>query len=158
MKNKFALWTLSFLIFIALSCTNNQDSVKNSTDSTKVENLNNESDKLSSNMDENITSDVFNLLQGKWQHTEDKTNFLVFENNHRKEIVEGMDNWDDEVFVLSGSCKNESNKDNEVQIENDKYISCVESDLCWYIVSIDKDNLSLSYVGRGNTLTYRRVN
>ncbi len=26
------------------------------------------------------------LLQGKWQSTDDKTNFLVFEDNHRKEI------------------------------------------------------------------------
>lgn len=99
------------------------------------------------------------LLQGKWQSIDDKTNFLIFENNHRKEanIIKGKGDWDDEEFVLSDKCINDSDKDIELDKEKDKYISCLESDLCWYIVSIDKKTLSLSYMGRGNTLTYKKV-
>jgi hypothetical protein len=99
------------------------------------------------------------LLQGKWQSIDDKTNFLIFENNHRKEanIIKGKGDWDDEEFVLSDKCLNDSDKDIELDKEKDKYISCLESDLCWYIVSIDEKTLSLSYMGRGNTLTYKKV-
>lgn len=99
------------------------------------------------------------LLQGKWQSIDDKTNFLIFENNHRKEanIIKGKGDWDDEEFVLSDKCINDSDKDIELDKEKDKYISCLESDLCWYIVSIDEKTLSLSYMGRGNTLTYKKV-
>ncbi len=97
------------------------------------------------------------MLQGKWQHFEDKTNYLVFEGNHREEIAEGMDKWDDKTFILSNKCANQSDKDNGIVPEKDRYISCIESDLCWYIVDVDKENLSLSYMGRGNTLTYKRV-
>lgn len=99
------------------------------------------------------------LLQGKWQSIDDKTNFLIFENNHRKEanIIKGKGDWDDEEFILSDKCINDSDKDIELGKEKDKYISCLESDLCWYIVSIDEKTLSLSYMGRGNTLTYKKV-
>jgi len=68
-----------------------------------------------------------------------------------------MKTWDNEAFVLSNKCLNESDKDNGLGLEKDKYISCMESDLCWYIVSLNKDFLTLSYMGRGNTLKYKRV-
>jgi len=35
-------------------------------------------------------STVNELLQGKWQAVNDKTNFLVFDKNKRKEISKGM--------------------------------------------------------------------
>lgn len=97
------------------------------------------------------------LLQGKWQSTNDKTNFLVFENNHRKEIAKGMDKWDDEEFTLSDRCINDSDKESVEDREKDKYISCKESDLCWYIIEVNSTMLSLSYLSRGNTLTYKKV-
>jgi hypothetical protein len=99
---------------------------------------------------------IAELLQGKWQHIDDKTNFLVFEGNHRKETAAGGA-WDDETFILSDKCANPFDKDKETQPEKDKYIFCKESDLCWYIIDVDKETLSLSYMGRGNTLTYKRV-
>lgn len=115
--------------------TTNEDSLKNNPVST-------------SNME---------LIQGKWQSTDDDSNILVFEKNHRKEIAEGMNTWDDEVFVLSDRCLNESDKGNNIPAEKDRYISCSESDLCWYIISLDSETLSLSYMSRGNTLTYKKV-
>jgi hypothetical protein len=100
---------------------------------------------------------VNELIQGKWQSIDDKTNFLMFDKNERKEIGAGMENWDVEPFELSDKCLNESDKENGIESEKDKYISCKESDSCWYIVSINKDFLTLSYMGRGNTLEYKRV-
>jgi len=97
------------------------------------------------------------LLQGKWQSTDDKTNYLIFEDNHRKEIAKGMTGWDDEEFTLSDKCINYNNKESENEREKDRYISCLESDLCWYIIEVTPTRLSLSYVSRGNTLTYKKV-
>lgn len=97
------------------------------------------------------------LLQGKWQSLDDKTNFLVFDKNLRKEIANGMKNWDSEPFTLSNKCLNESDKVMNGEPEKDKYISCIKSDMCWYIISINKDFLELSYTGRGNALKYKRV-
>ncbi len=104
------------------------------------------------------SSATFGMLQGKWQHITDKTNFLVFEGNHRKEVAgKEVSEWDDELFILSNKCLNESDSDSGIAPENQRYISCLESDLCWYIVEIDEQKLVLSYMARGNTLSYRRV-
>ncbi len=100
----------------------------------------------------------FELLQGKWVHEDDKTNFLVFEKNIRKEIAGEMKCWDEEEFVLSNSCLNESNLSDKSTKEKDCYISCKNSDLCWYIMSISEDRLTLQYQSRGNLLKYIRVN
>ncbi len=96
------------------------------------------------------------LLQGKWQAVDDKSNFLIFEKNHRKEKSAGSD-WDDMIFVLSSSCMNESNIDESIEKETDKYISSIEEDLCWYIIELSQTKLSLAYQGRGNTLVYKKV-
>ena len=106
---------------------------------------------------EAMRSAIAELLQGKWQHVDDKSNYLVFEGNHRKETAGGSDQWDDELFVLSDKCANDFNKNSETEPEKDRYISCLASDLCWYILDVDQETLSLSYMGRGNTLTYKRV-
>lgn len=103
------------------------------------------------------TSSTFQLLQGKWQSMDDKSDFLVFENNHRKEKSSGVDKWDDDVFTLSDHCINESDSSSTVPKEKDKYLSCKEFDLCWYISLLDANRLKLTYVGRGNELVYKRV-
>lgn len=131
-----------------------QNKAKNNPDNS---NAVSDSVKKSNTGSKKNANDTFKLLQGKWQHIDDKSNFLVFDGNHRKEIADGMVTWDDEIFTLSDKCANPADKDNETDPENDRYISCAASNLCWYILNIDKDNLSLSYMGRGNTLTYKRV-
>ena len=87
----------------------------------------------------------------------DETNFLMFNKNERGEISEGMETWEKEVFVLSNKCMNEGDLDNGAELEEDRYISCQESDMCWYIVSVNNDFLTLSYMGRGNSLEYKKV-
>ena len=41
---------------------------------------------------------VIELIQGKWQSMDDKTNFLMFDKNERKEIGYGMKTWSKEKF------------------------------------------------------------
>jgi len=94
------------------------------------------------------------LLQGKWQSVDDEQNFLVFENNMRKEIASGMKTWQVEPFEISDKCLNGNPG---AVAENDKYIVCPESNMCWYIVSVNEHSLVLSYTDRGNTLEYRRA-
>jgi hypothetical protein len=102
-------------------------------------------------------SSVIELIQGKWQSLDDKKNFLFFDKNERKEIGYGMKTWSSEKFELSNKCLNESDLEKGSESEKDKYITCKESDMCWYIESIDKDFLTLIYMARGNTHQYKRV-
>lgn len=88
------------------------------------------------------------LLQGKWQSVDDKTNFLVFTKNLRKEIASGMDGWDVTKYSLSKGSGN-SIYINEV-IDNDKVS-------VWGIESLDNTKLTLVYLSRGNSLRYKRV-
>jgi hypothetical protein len=104
-----------------------------------------------------LTEPVMELLQGKWQHVEDTSNYLVFAGNKRKEIAGSMANWDEETFVLADKCLNEADKNNGEKPEKDQYISCPTADLCWYIIGVDEKKLILSYMARGNTLAYKRV-
>ena len=107
----------------------------------------------------NIAS-VNELIQGKWQSIDDKTTYLVFEKNQMKGMSIENKKWietDSEPYVLSNKCLNEGDKDNGIEPEKDKYISCKESDMCWYIDFPSKDFLTLTYMARGNTLKYKRV-
>ncbi|HBS85116.1 MAG: hypothetical protein A2W91_01385 [Bacteroidetes bacterium GWF2_38_335] len=135
------------------NCNKNSEKEKQSKGATE------QTKESTDELKEEASSEVSNydLLQGKWQHTEDKTNFVVFENNLRKEIAAGMDEWDSEEFVLSDKCLNDFNKDNKTEGEKDRYITCKASDLCWYILELNETTLSLSYMGRGNTLNYKKV-
>ena len=74
-----------------------------------------------------------------------------------KKVLIELKPGDKEVFVLSNKCLNESDKEIGLELEKDKYMSCKESDLCWYIVYLNKDFLTLSYIGRSNTLENKRV-
>jgi len=149
---KIRLTFLAILVsFLILAACNSNPGLKSNNDKTGLTDTN-LAEKPGKNQSLN-----FELLQGKWQSTDDKTNFLVFDKNHRKEISEGMQSWDDEEFMLADQCGNESNKADNNSKEKDRYISCKKSDLCWYIVSISTEKLTLQYMGRGNTLTYTRV-
>ena len=92
-----------------------------------------------------------NLLIGKWQSTDDENNFVEFTKDAR---IETYGDYEDiERYSISNSCKNGG----EIESNEDNYISGLMSKLCWYIISVDDKNLSLSFVGRGNTLNYKRI-
>ena len=96
-------------------------------------------------------------LQGQWQSTEDPKSLLLFEKGVLKSRYGSKGAWASEAIVVSDRCMNEGDKDRVEKPEKDRYISSRESDMCWYIDFVDKDRLSLVYMARGNTLSYRRV-
>ncbi|OYU97363.1 MAG: hypothetical protein CFE21_03465 [Bacteroidetes bacterium B1(2017)] len=147
--------SISYLLIILISCnsfsnTTNKVIIADSTVNELARTKEKPADTIAK-------SETFLLLQGKWQHIDDTTNFLVFEGNEMREIAEGMADWDVEEFVLANKCLNDSDKNSKENLEEDSYISCKKSDLCWYILGVDKNTLSLSYMARGNKLTYNRV-
>lgn len=91
------------------------------------------------------------LLIGKWKSTDDQNNFIEFTSDVMIETNIGVK--DIEEYTLSNTCVNGEG----IASKKDDYISGLKSELCWYIISIDEENLSLSFVGRGNTLNYKRV-
>ena len=150
-----AIFVMGLFIFGCNNHAGNKN--KNSTNTTPVDPKKSLELSTGENQKASDPKSTFEMLQGKWQSTDDKSSFVVFEKNNRQDLGEGMDSTLVEPFVLSDKCLNESNKETEIPKEKDKYISCPKSDMCWYIVSLDKSVLILSYMGRGNTLTYRKV-
>jgi hypothetical protein len=142
MKNRLLIFIILFIAVIFTGCGNNSGHRITHKDSLAV--------KIKSG------KKILELLQGKWQNTDDSTDFVIFENNHRKRIAGKMTKWDDEVFILSDSCCNESNRETNLEIEKDRYISSMESDMCWYILKLDSKTLLLSYISTGNIISYQR--
>jgi len=98
------------------------------------------------------------LLQGKWQSLEDESSYLIFEGDRMQIYTEGMEEeMEDEAFMVSDTCMNESDGSNDLPQEENRYLSNPNLDMCWYIEVLDASNLSLIYLSRGNQLTYRRV-
>ena len=158
---KFKITIIGALVFTSvciISCNSGSSNKSSSSaDSLALSQKMADSIKAANNISTAGLKSNLELLQGKWQSTDDTSNYIVFDKDRRKEISEGMDNWEDEQFVISDKCLNDNDKANDVPAEKDKYISCAESDLCWYIVDLNATNLTLSYMGRGNTLSYKRV-
>ena len=117
------------------------------------------SDKSSAGTDGKGTAkSTADLLQGKWRDVQDKNNLLVFEGNVRKESSDGGKTWQlTTTFVLGSHCQNPSDAGRPKEITSDDLFISTSDDLCWHIDSVDKRELFLTYIGRGNTLRYVRV-
>tara|TARA_R110002072_G_scaffold14272_2_gene59419 strand:- start:129266 stop:129715 length:450 start_codon:yes stop_codon:yes gene_type:complete len=102
-----------------------------------------------------MTSANFKLIQGTWRNVDDPFSTLVFEGNTTKNFYDGMDVGKIIEFSLGNNCEDGSNPENSS--ENDAYISTKGSaNECYYIVKLDQDSLIMSFLGRGNTLRFKR--
>jgi hypothetical protein len=111
-------------------------------------------------MDNSLALDSFaiELLQGKWQSLEDEASFMVIEGDRMKTYYKRMeDGMEDELIIISDTCMNEADSENDLPKEKNRYISNPNMDMCWYIDFLDATNLSLIYMSRGNFHNYRRV-
>ena len=107
---------------------------------------------------DNLESINLELLQGTWQSLEDEASFLVIEGDRMKNYYGGMDDeLDNEIIMISDTCMNESDSENDLPEEENRYLSNPNLDMCWYIEFVDTSSLTLIYMATGNTLTYRRV-
>lgn len=117
-------------------------------------------DVMELDMDNSLALDTFaiELLQGKWQSVEDEFSFMVIEGDRMKTYYKRMeDGIEDELIIISDTCMNESDSENDLPKEKNRYMSQLDMDMCWYIDNLDANNLSLIYMARGNYHTYRRV-
>ncbi|WP_146104771.1 hypothetical protein [Tenacibaculum sp. SG-28] len=90
-------------------------------------------------------------MQGKWKSIDDANNVLWFQDTWRKESTGSNKPWSKDAFILADACNS------KVQNTSGSYLVCPNIDLCWYIISINATTLQLSYIGRGNTLMYKRI-
>ncbi len=95
-------------------------------------------------------------LQGKWRSDTDKEVTLSFEGKLRKEKY-GKEDWDPEEFILSERCENPTDKIRVQPKVVEGYISQIKSDMCWAIDSVTESSLVLTYVARGNSLSFKRI-
>ena len=93
-------------------------------------------------------------LEGNWVSTDDPNSELQVKGNDWIEIYKG-EKPETTKFATGDSClANDKAKTNP----KGKYITVFDKDesRCFYIVNVSDSKLELSYVGRGNTLTYKK--
>jgi hypothetical protein len=94
------------------------------------------------------------VLDGTWISTEDSKSVLQVKGSDWTEVYEG-EKPDTYKFGFGDSClANPNAKTNP----SGKYITVfdIDGNRCFFIVSVNESKLELSYVGRGNTLTYKK--
>lgn len=98
-------------------------------------------------------SETLKLLLGKWQSMDDTNSYVTFT---EKEIIYTYKNEfiSQEPYVLSDKCMGTTNENDLNSSDSSEYIYMESSDTCFYIIDLAPQYLSLSYVGRGNTLNY----
>lgn len=140
----------ALLIFIACSSGNQSEQQQPVSEPTSKL-IEEKSQPAASDQEESISS----LLPGIWQSLDDPKNFMEFTETELK-WSPGSSDENTEPYQVSKNCLNSSNE-LATELSDPKYLSVEESDLCWFIVNVDENNLELSYVGRGNTLKFRKV-
>jgi len=93
-------------------------------------------------------------LEGNWVSTDDPKSELQVKGNEWIEIYKG-ETPETTKFATGDSClANDKAKTNP----KGKYITVFDKDdsRCFYIINVNDTKLELSYVGRGNTLTYKK--
>ena len=115
-----------------------------------------------SDVGDSVVSEPINidLLQGKWQSVEDESKLMIIEGDKMIIILTGgSDAYVDEMnFIVSDSCKNESNEVAADLVEKvNGYISVFSLDICFSISSLDATNLQLVNWNDFNLYKYKRL-
>ena len=100
------------------------------------------------------TDSKISVLEGNWVSTDDPNSELQVKGNEWIEIYKG-EKPETTKFATGDSClANDKAKTNP----NGKYITVFDKDdsRCFYIVNVNDSKLELSYIGRGNTLKYKK--
>ncbi|MFA5405079.1 MAG: hypothetical protein WC358_09110 [Ignavibacteria bacterium] len=141
--NLFAIVIALSISLMIFSCNKKTDKETISTKDTVT--------KKETVKDVEIKNTVF---EGTWISTEDANSQIQIKSNFWVELYEG-EKPDTFKFALGDSClANINAKANP----SGKYITVFDPDgnRCFFVVSVNDTKLDLSYVGRGNTLTYKK--
>lgn len=94
------------------------------------------------------------LLQGTWVSDADANVSWTFASGQLTEALKGaQDRRQSGAYTLSDDCLN---GDGNGATTPAGYLNLVNPDRCFFIVSLTDEALTLSYVGRGNTLRFRK--
>ena len=92
------------------------------------------------------------LLQGGWVSASDPNVTWSFANGQLTEGLKGEQTRSQSgSYTLSDDCLN---GDGNGAVSPEGYLNLVNPDRCFFIVGLTADELTLSYVGRGNTLRF----
>jgi hypothetical protein len=150
---KFALLLLILAGGITLSmtsCNSKKQVTEIKKDTVSQKELPKETLKVADKEPDSKTS----ALEGNWVSTDDPKSELQVKGNEWIEIYKG-EKPETTKFATGDSClANDKARTNP----KGKYITVFDKDesRCFYIVSVTDSKLELSYVGRGNTLTYKK--
>ena len=143
MKNLITIIFIAVISITLFSCNKKTEKVITSTKDTTT--------KKEAVKETEIKNTIF---EGSWISTEDSKSQVQVKANNWIEMYEG-EKTDTFKFALGDSClANINAKANP----NGKYITVFDPDgnRCFFVVNVSDAKLELSYVGRGNTLTYKK--
>ena len=87
-------------------------------------------------------------LEGRWMDTSDNKSEVVFKDGHRIDYYNGKEVANGPYSLAKRCIDNDIGESDTVFVVNDG--------LCLSISSLNEDNLELTYIGRGGTLSYIR--
>lgn len=144
----FRLKTI-YILFIAISSISAcKEEIQNPTITSQAVSMDFSSDPYISNTQM--------LLQGTWDNLQEKGVSIVFEGNTRIENIIGKPTGKTRFFEVADECKNDAAGTMPSVKARGKYISMQDIDLCYYVIKLNKNNLELKKVGRGNVLRYKK--
>jgi len=98
---------------------------------------------------------IYNQLQGTWVNIQSPLSTLSFNNNRVVNRYDGVVVKKNIEFSLQDSCAGTNYKDTPT--EKDKYIvTTSDTPECYYIVTLDKENLILGFWGVEEPLRFKK--
>ena len=135
---------ISLFALLLFSCK--QTSLKEGTSTKESENL----DTVNTSRDK-----IYNQLQGTWVNTQSPLSTLSFNNNTVVNSYDGVVVKKNIEFSLQDSCAGTNYKDTPT--EKDKYIvTTSDTPECYYIVTLEKENLILGFWGVEEPLRFKK--
>ena len=133
-------------IFALLLFSCKQTSLKEGTSTKESENL----DTVNRSRDV-----IYSQLQGTWVNTQSPLSTLSFNNNTVVNSYDGVMVKKDLEFSVQDSCAGTNFKD--TPIEKNKYIvTTSDTPECYYIVTLEKENLILGFWGVEEPLRFKK--
>ena len=135
---------ITLFALLLFSCK--QTSLKEGTSTKESENL----DTVNTSRDV-----IYSQLQGTWVNTQSPLSTLSFNNNTFVNSYDGVMVKKNLEFSVQDSCAGTNFKD--TPIEKDKYIVTTSATPeCYYIVTLDEENLILGFWGLEEALRFKK--
>ena len=135
---------ITLFALLLFSCK--QTSLKEGTTTKESENL----DTVNTSRDV-----IYNQLQGTWVNTQSPASTLTFEAKNVVNSFDGIAIKKNIGFSIQDSCAGTNFKDTPIQ--KDKYIvTTSDTPECYYIVTLEKENLILGFWGVEEPLRFKK--